>query len=241
MLLWHNEIMKILSAKYLTSVVDEDKILKDEMKEIAFVGRSNVGKSSLINALLGQKNLAKTSSTPGLTKMINYFLVEFVSQQNLVKKENSIVNDETKEENCENCADLKKTEKNRYAKFVRVVDLPGYGYAKTGQKHIANWAGLMEKYLTLSPNLVTVFVLVDCRHTPSELDKMMLDFLNAYQIPYIVIATKVDKLAKSKIPQACTAIAKTLGIRREIIMPFSSENFFGKTQLLEYIETVAEN
>lgn len=190
--------MKIQSAKYLTSVVNEKEILKDEKMEFAFVGRSNVGKSSLINALTGVKNLAKTSSTPGLTKMINYFLI------------------------------------NNSFKFV---DLPGYGYAKTGQKHIANWAGLMEKYLLNSELLRTVFVLVDSRHEPSELDKMMIEFLNHYQIPYIIIATKVDKLAKSKIPQSLAKIAKALGVRREIILPFSSENLFGKEQILEYIET----
>ncbi len=194
----YNENMKIQSAKYLTSVVNEKEILKDEKMEFAFVGRSNVGKSSLINALTGVKNLAKTSSTPGLTKMINYFLI------------------------------------NNSFKFV---DLPGYGYAKTGQKHIANWAGLMEKYLLNSELLRTVFVLIDSRHEPSELDKMMIEFLNHYQIPYIIIATKVDKLAKSKIPQSLAKIAKALGVRREIILPFSSENLFGKEQILEYIET----
>ena len=194
----YNENMEIQSAKYLTSVVNEKEILKDEKMEFAFVGRSNVGKSSLINALTGVKNLAKTSSTPGLTKMINYFLI------------------------------------NNSFKFV---DLPGYGYAKTGQKHIANWAGLMEKYLLNSELLRTVFVLVDSRHEPSELDKMMIEFLNHYQIPYIIIATRVDKLAKSKIPQSLAKIAKALGVRREIILPFSSENLFGKEQILEYIET----
>ncbi len=191
--------MKIVSAKYLTSVVSEKDILNDDLKEFAFVGRSNVGKSSLINALTGVKNLAKTSSTPGLTKMINYFLI------------------------------------NSSFKFV---DLPGYGYAKTGQKHIANWAGLMEKYLLNSTLLVTVFVLVDSRHEPSELDKMMIEFLNHYQIPYMLIATKVDKLAKSKIPQSLSKIAKILGVRRELILPFSSETLFGKEQILEYIEGV---
>lgn len=191
--------MKIISAKYLTSVVNEKDILNDELLEFAFVGRSNVGKSSLINALTGVKNLAKTSSTPGLTKMINYFLI------------------------------------NNSFKFV---DLPGYGYAKTGQKHIANWAGLMEKYLLNSTLLKTVFVLVDSRHEPSELDKMMIEFLNHYQIPYMLIATKVDKLAKSKIPQNLSKIAKTLGVRRELILPFSSETLFGKDKILDYIEGV---
>lgn len=191
--------MKITSAKYLTSVVDKDKILKDEKTEIAFVGRSNVGKSSLINSLVGQKGLAKTSSTPGLTKMINYFLI----------------ND----------------------KF-RIVDLPGYGYAKTGHKHIANWAGLMEEYLLCSQSLKSVFVLLDCRVKPTELDKTMLEFLNSYQIPFVVVVTKVDKLAKSKIPQAVTAIAKELGIRKEMIFAYSSENAFGREKLLDYVENI---
>ena len=191
--------MNITSAKYLTSVVDEKNILNDDMVEFAFVGRSNVGKSSLINALTGVKNLAKTSSTPGLTKMINYFVI------------------------------------NNSFKFV---DLPGYGYAKTGQKHIANWAGFMEKYLLNSTLLKTVFVLIDCRHEPSELDKMMINFLNHYQIPYMIIMTKVDKLAKSKIPQSAGKIAKHLGVRKELILPFSSENFFGKDRILDYIENV---
>lgn len=194
--------MKILSAKYLTSVVDEKNLLDDDLVEFAFVGRSNVGKSSLINSLTGRKNLAKTSSTPGLTKMINYFLIN-----------------------------------NRF----KFVDLPGYGYAKTGQHHIANWAGFMEKYLLNSSLLRTVFVLIDCRHTPTELDKMMIDFLNHYQIPYVIIATKVDKLAKSKIPQSLSKIAKTLNIRREIILPFSSITLYGKDKILEYVETVIES
>lgn len=192
-------VMKITSARYLTSVVEKSKILKDEQTEIAFVGRSNVGKSSLINSLVGQKGLAKTSSTPGLTKMINYFVVN---------------------------------------ESFRIVDLPGYGYAKTGHNHIANWAGLMEEYLLGSQSLKSVFVLLDCRIKPTDLDKMMLEFLNSYQIPFVVVVTKVDKLAKSKIPQAVSAIAKELGVRKEMIFAYSSENSFGKEKLLEYIENI---
>ena len=191
----------ITSAKFLLSVAEEKNIIKDDVPEIAFVGRSNVGKSSLINSLCAVKNLAKTSSMPGLTKYINYFLIN---------------------------------------ESFRIVDLPGYGYAQTGQKHIANWAGLMEKYLLSSNSLRSVFVLVDCRHEPSELDKMMLDFLNSYQIPYIIVATKVDKLAKSKVLQACSQIAKALNVRKEIIYPFSSQTLFGKEQLLDYIDGITK-
>ena len=191
--------MKIISAKYLTSAVKKQDILQDEKPEFAFVGRSNVGKSSLINALVGQKKLAKASSTPGLTRMINYFLI----------------NNEFK-----------------------IVDLPGYGYAKTGHKHLANWAHLMEEYLVSSPNLKTVFVLLDCRHQPSENDKLMLNFLEETQIPYFLIATKVDKIAKSKVPQACLQISKSLGVRKDLIVPFSSETGQGREQILEYFENV---
>lgn len=191
--------MKITEAKFLKSAVDESGIIKDERVEIAFVGRSNVGKSSLINSLCGQKNLAKTSSTTGLTKTINYFLIN---------------------------------------NLFRLVDLPGYGYAKTGKNHIANWAGLIEKYLVESKSLRVVFVLVDCRHEPTELDHLMLEFLKSYQIPFIVVATKVDKIAKSKVSQACNVIAKQLALRKEMIFPYSAQTSFGKEQLLEYLEGV---
>ena len=96
----------------------------------------------------------------------------------------------------------------------------------------------MEKYLIGSPNLKTVFVLVDCRHDPSELDKMKLEFLNSYQIPYCIIATKVDKIAKSKVPQACAQIAKVLGVRKELVQGYSAETGFGRDKLLEYIENM---
>ena len=131
--------MIIKSAKYLTSVVDKNKLLNDEVCEFAFVGRSNVGKSTLINNLTGKKGLAKTSSTPGATKMINYFSIN------------------------ENQA--------------RFVDLPGYGYHRAGKKNQNMWAGLIEDYLLYSNNLKLVLFLMDIRHKPNELDKIMLNYL----------------------------------------------------------------
>lgn len=193
--------MKIISAKYNTSVVDKKHILNDGLPEFAFVGRSNVGKSSLINSLTGTKGLAKTSATPGKTKMINYF----------------DINDS-----------------------FRFVDLPGYGYAKVGKSHLDVWSGLMGEYLLNSPSLLTTFLLLDIRHNPTEQDKQMLEFLVYNKLPFCVIATKADKIAKSKQKAAAFNLAKVLNIRPELIICSSSEQNLGKDKILEYIETRLE-
>ena len=130
--------MVIKKAVYKTSVTNIKNILDDGVPEFAFVGRSNVGKSSLINALTNTKSLAKASATPGKTKMINYFEI----------------NDS-----------------------FRFVDLPGYGYAKTGKVHQEVWSELIGKYLEESKSLVTIFVLVDIRHLPTVQDMQMVEFL----------------------------------------------------------------
>ena len=193
--------MNISKAVYKTSVVKKQDIILDDVPEFAFVGRSNVGKSSLINMLVGQKRLAKTSSMPGLTKMVNYF----------------DINDR-----------------------FRFVDLPGYGYAKVGKGQLNIWAGLMGEYLTTSQGLETVFVLVDIRHEPSQLDKQMLEFLIFNKIPFIVLATKADKLSKAQQTQAITVIANALHIRKELIILTSGENGLGKDKVLDYIDNKLE-
>lgn len=195
--------MKITSAKYLTSAVTRDKLIIDEIPEICFVGRSNVGKSSLINNLVGIKKLAKTSSTPGLTKMVNYFNIN-----------NGI---------------------------LRFVDLPGYGFAKIGKNQLNIWASLMGEYLTLSHSLKMVFVLLDIRHLPSQLDKMMIDFLIKKEIPFTIIATKSDKLSRSAIHKNIGDIAKELNIRNEMIIAHSSETSLGKEKILDYIGAIIDS
>ncbi len=189
--------MNITKAIYKTSVVEKGKLLMDGVPEFAFVGRSNVGKSSLINKLVNVKRLAKTSSTPGLTKMVNYF----------------DINDR-----------------------FRFVDLPGYGYAKVGRKQLGIWAGLMGEYLISSPSLETVFVLVDIRHEPSELDKEMVKFLVYHGLPFMILATKCDKLSKTRVAAQIKVLASALNVREDFIIPTSSENGLGRDKVLSYIE-----
>ena len=190
--------MIIKSAVYKTSVSKAENILDDGIPEFAFVGRSNVGKSSLINNILGCKSLAKTSATPGKTKLVNYFDIN--------------------------------------GDMFRLVDLPGYGYAKVGKGQLDVWSGLIGKYLTQSKSLQTVFVLLDIRHEPSELDKQMINFLIYNQLPFMIIVTKADKIAKSKQINQIKKIAKDLNVREEMIILSSSELSIGKDKILQYIE-----
>lgn len=194
--------MIIKSAKYKTSVVNVKNLLSDGMPEFAFVGRSNVGKSSLINNLTNNKGLAKTSATPGKTKMVNYF----------------DINDQ-----------------------FRFVDLPGYGYAKVGKSHLDVWSGLIGDYLLSSESLVTIFLLLDIRHLPTAQDKQMVEFLVYHGLPFMIIVTKADKIAKSKISSYIKQIAKELNLREEIFLPSSSENSLGKDKILNYIEMKLES
>ena len=194
--------MIIKSAKYKTSVVNVKNLLSDGMPEFAFVGRSNVGKSSLINNLTNNKGLAKTSATPGKTKMVNYF----------------DINDQ-----------------------FRFVDLPGYGYAKVGKSHLDVWSGLIGDYLLSSESLVTIFLLLDIRHLPTAQDKQMVEFLVYHGLPFMIIVTKADKVAKSKISSYVKQIAKELNLREEVFLPSSSENSLGKDKILNYIEMKLES
>ena len=151
--------MEIKNVKFVTSVADSRKMIVDEKYQVAFVGRSNVGKSSLINMLLKHNKLAKTSSTTGRTRLINYFQA----------------NDN-----------------------VYFVDLPGYGFAKASKQEVGGWQSMIEPYLIENEQLKCVCMLVDSRYEPTAQDKQMLKFLNYYQIPFIIIATKCDKLNQSQ-------------------------------------------
>jgi len=191
---------KITIAKYKGSATEPSQFFSD-LPEFAFVGRSNVGKSSLINSLVNMKKLARTSSTPGRTKMVNYFLI----------------NDS-----------------------FYFVDLPGYGYASGASKAHKNlWSSLIEKYLLASKQLKLVFLLVDIRHKPSELDLLMQKFLYINNIPTKIIATKSDKIAKSKVANYILNIAKSLSVGIGDIISFSVFNDKGKEEVFKTIHNLS--
>ncbi len=182
--------MKIKRSSFVTSAVKIEQYPDTELSEIAFVGRSNVGKSSLINMLLNRNGLAKTSSTPGKTRLVNFFDID--------------------------------------GKFT-LVDLPGYGYAKVSKSQKGEWKTIIDTYLSNRKNLIEVVLLVDSRHEPTDDDKEMYNWIKMYGYNGIVIATKADKLSKTKLEKSVRSISKSLGMdSRGFIIPVSSETRFGK-------------
>jgi GTP-binding protein len=155
--------MKIVKATYLISSPSFDQCPALKAPEYAFIGRSNVGKSSIINALCSQKNLAKTSGTPGKTQLINHF--EIISNN---------------------------TAKGKQDKWY-IVDLPGYGFAKVSQSSRRRWEQMIENYLRKRENLNRVFVLIDSRHAPQKIDLEFIEQLFKWEIPFTIIFTKSDK------------------------------------------------
>lgn len=188
--------MMIKNAKFVTTVATNE--LYNAKNEFAFVGRSNVGKSSLINALTNSKSLARTGKNAGVTRNINYF---------------SINNDE-----------------------LFFVDLPGYGYHEAGKGEQDKWADILENYLLNSRGLKCVFVLVDSRREASENDRVMVKYLNQYAIPFVVVATKCDKLKKNEYEKNKRIVTHSLGLGESDVILVSSEKRFGLEKILNCID-----
>ena len=165
--------MKIHSAEFLLSASTTSQFPTATLPEIAFAGRSNVGKSTLINFLLNRKKLVKTSATPGKTQLINFFKI----------------ND----------------------KFY-FVDLPGYGYAKVPESVQRKWQNLVEAYLSERETLRNVVLIIDCRHNPTVQDRQLLEWLEYYQRPSLIVASKIDKLKRGQVRKHLQKIKHDLSI-----------------------------
>ncbi|HKM43612.1 MAG TPA: ribosome biogenesis GTP-binding protein YihA/YsxC [Limnochordia bacterium] len=184
--------MNLQNSEFLTSAVDDRGYPGHDLKEVAMVGRSNVGKSSLINTLVGRKKFARTSNQPGRTQTINFYRVDTLC----------------------------------------LVDLPGYGFAKVPETVRRKWGPMIEDYLRERPNLLGVLHLVDVRHPPTSDDVMMNSWLREMDMPYLLIATKLDKISRGKHAQHAKVIREGLGMEPLL---FSAETKQGRDPILSIL------
>jgi GTP-binding protein len=204
--------MNIISATYLISSPSIDKCPPADKPEYAFIGRSNVGKSSLINMLCDRQNLAKTSATPGKTQMINHFVIQSGEPAS------------------------GKTKKAPVSWYM--TDLPGYGYAKVGQGQRAAWKKMIEGYLRNRSNLVVVFVLIDARHDPQENDLVFIRQLGEWKVPFCIVFTKSDKENQRTVQMNKKKFLEALGKEWEYLPPHfitSAVKQRGRKEILTYI------
>jgi GTP-binding protein len=202
--------MHIKKAQYIISSPDYEKCPVPDKPEYAFIGRSNVGKSSLINMLCDNDKLAKTSNSPGKTQMINHFEISSVSKVGEY--------DETK---------------------WYLVDLPGYGFAKISLNSRRRWEQMIENYLKKRENLVDVFVLIDSRHAPQKLDLEFIKNLNLWQIPFTLIFTKADKEKQAVVSKNIKSFLESLRATQQFLPQHfvsSSAKKLGKNKILDLIQ-----
>jgi len=192
--------MQIKSVDFLKSSANINQCPEPKHTEYAFVGRSNVGKSSLINCITNRKKIALTSGNPGKTRLINHF----------------IVNNEW-----------------------YLVDLPGYGYAKVSKKERAKFESMIKSYLLERKNLACLFLLIDIRHAPLQLDIEFTEWLGSNMIPFVIVFTKADKIAKDVLQKSVDKYKDKLKEQWESLPPIyvtSAHNSLGRDEILDYIE-----
>ena len=191
--------MEIKQASFVTSLAKYHEEPPIQLPQLAVVGKSNVGKSSLINSLCNRRKLCKTSATPGKTRLINVFLI----------------NEE-----------------------FHLVDLPGYGFAKVDKAEKKRWGDMMDTYFQESNYLMHVLHLVDIRHEPTQDDIAMNKYFRQMDIPFTVVATKADKVSRAARMKHIAPICRALLVQPWEVIPYSSEDGFGRDKLLEEIEKV---
>jgi GTP-binding protein len=189
--------MKIVSATYMKSAEDKKGYPAGGLTEIAFAGRSNVGKSSMINTLLGRRNLVRTSKTPGRTRKLNFYLIN--------------------------------------GRFV-FVDLPGYGFARVPLQERKKWRPMVETYLTGRKELAAVVIITDARRLPTDMDKELVTYLRAHEMPFIVVATKADKLSTAELAFQRRALDAAIGTGMPVVF-FSSLTGLGKNELWKELKS----
>ena len=193
-------------ASFVISSPDVMQCPQSTIPEYAFIGRSNVGKSSLINMLTHNPKLAKTSQKPGKTLLINHFIINSGTPQQW-----------------------------------HLVDLPGYGFAQAGKKQRAKLKTMIERYCLLREALVSLFVLIDCRHEPQQIDLEFMEWLGEQAIPFAIVFTKADKLTKSKLTMNVNSYKEKLQEVWEELPPIfvtSAEKGLGEQELISYIEDI---
>ena len=189
--------MIIKSSDFITSATKKEQYPNDDLPEVAFVGRSNVGKSSLINSITGRKALARVSNTPGRTRLVNFFIIN-----------------------------------NEFS----LVDLPGYGYAKVSKSQLQDFQKIIEEYLGNRANLEKIVLLVDSRHVPTSDDVLMYNYIKHYNIPCLIVGTKLDKLKRNEIKKNEKIIREKLQIREDDdFVMFSSLTKENKELLLDKV------
>lgn len=195
--------MIITKAELEAVAVKASQYPADILPEIAFAGRSNVGKSSLLNLLTGRKSLARVSQSPGKTRTINFY---------------------------------------RANDAFRIVDLPGYGYAKVSRTAAREWGPMMEEYFSSRRGLKKVVQLVDIRHAPSAQDVQMYEYLRHYGLDGIVVATKADKVSRNEAQKCLAVIRRTLSLGPEdLVIPVSALKRNGQEELLRVMEELLED
>lgn len=194
---------KIKKSEIIAVAVKKEQYPESGPMEIAFAGRSNVGKSSLLNLITGRRKLARISGSPGKTRTINFYSIN------------------------DDC--------------FRIVDLPGYGYAKVSKAETQKWGQMIEEYLIERPNLIKVVQLVDIRHKPTKQDVQMYDFLKYYGLDGIVVATKADKISNNERGKSIKLIRQTLGMHgSDEIYPVSALNKTGHEPLIDKLFCLCE-
>ena len=189
--------MLIKKARFLKSMKGGADYPETGLPEIAICGKSNVGKSSLINYLTGSNKLAKTSSTPGKTRLVNFFVIN---------------------------------------EAFLLVDLPGYGYAKVAKTEKQSWEQMVDTYFKASRHLRALLVLLDIRHKPTEDDKLMLKWASLFGVSVIIVATKADKIAKTKRSAMLKAISQEIGRVEYPVVAVSVLKRIGAEALVDEIE-----